>query len=193
MSWIRTASGKKFHYDDPEANIIDIADIAEHLSKIPRFSGACRPNLSVAQHSVHVASLMLRDNGTPTEGMLGLLHDAHEAFMGGDIPTPASDYLYEVTGHDMKALLVEPIDAVIFAKFKLPHPLPEKMEAKLKRCDKAALVAEGVQLVRGFIPDPTWPTMDLSVRPMSEDQARRSFMELFTKLRTMREKAGQWR
>lgn len=189
MTWIRTASGAKFDYAAGADANINLYDIAEHLSKIPRFSGACRPNLSVAQHSIHVSILMERDGGSPVDGLIGLFHDGHEAYVG-DLPTPFSDYLFELTGFDIKEKITEPIDEAIYRKLGIPYPLTPQQLARLRSCDKMALVAEGTQLVKGFVPDPSWPSCDLAVRPMGPDQAYTSFIERYNKLCVARQR---WR
>lgn len=81
-------------FERPEDTVFDITMIATVLAKIPRFNGqtymdygmSSRP-YTVAQHSVHVAELL------PMHlKVLGLLHDAHEAFTG-DMIHPLQMYL----------------------------------------------------------------------------------------------------
>lgn len=79
---ICTASGKYFHFVEFERNEVDIEDIAASLSKINRFNGHTRLPYSVAQHSVLVSHIV-----TPRNALWGLLHDAHEAYIG-DMPSP---------------------------------------------------------------------------------------------------------
>jgi hypothetical protein len=57
---------------------IQLEDIAHHLSCINRFNGALHTPVNVAQHSVYVSRLL---DGTGLE-MVGLLHDAPEAYLG---------------------------------------------------------------------------------------------------------------
>jgi uncharacterized protein len=52
-------------------------DIAHCLARIARFNGACDGHVSVAQHCVHVSNLV----PAPLAAW-GLLHDAHEAYIG---------------------------------------------------------------------------------------------------------------
>jgi uncharacterized protein len=68
-------SGRMFNYSNLDSNVIDIEEIAHHLSIENRFGGATIFPYSVAQHSVIVAK-----NLPPKYQMLGLLHDAHEAY-----------------------------------------------------------------------------------------------------------------
>jgi hypothetical protein len=80
--YIRTFSGKKFYPLNPEPDQIDIIDIAAGLSKAPRFCGQTTYTYSVAQHSIHVSSIL----GDKCK-LAGLLHDAAEAYMA-DVPRP---------------------------------------------------------------------------------------------------------
>ncbi len=83
MSWIETCSGTPFHFDAPEKHTFRITDIAHSLSMQCRFCGHTRRFYSIAEHSLHVAGLC------PTVDMflLGLLHDATEAYLG-DVTSP---------------------------------------------------------------------------------------------------------
>lgn len=75
-------SGRKFLLDSPT---FDIEDIAHSLGMTCRYNGHVRHFYSVAEHSVIVSLLMEEEKlGDPMEG---LLHDAHEAYLG-DIVAP---------------------------------------------------------------------------------------------------------
>ena len=77
---IRTASGKTIDLLRPDPFMLDLDDIALHLSRQIRYYGAY--NVSTAEHCFAV-SIMLRNGSTPTYlERAGLLHDAAEAYMG---------------------------------------------------------------------------------------------------------------
>jgi hypothetical protein len=82
---IETVSGKFVDPWDLKVEDIDIDDIAFALSNVGRFTGHVRT--TVAAHSVLVASV-LREFGVCKHGRyLGLMHDAHEAYLG-DVSGP---------------------------------------------------------------------------------------------------------
>lgn len=67
----------------------DISEIAQLLSKVVRFNGL---GTDVATHSLYVAEILLNLTGNPHIALLGLLHDAHEAYTG-DITSPVKHVL----------------------------------------------------------------------------------------------------
>ena len=79
---METASGVRFNLRDPDPADVRIGDIAHHLARQCRYNGACRGFLSVAQHSVVVARILDDRYGDMRLSLLGLLHDAHEAYTG---------------------------------------------------------------------------------------------------------------
>lgn len=93
--YILTRSGIKFYPLVPRAADINIDDVAFALSNICRYGGHV-DYFSVAEHSVlvsHETERSLRIVGLPpksiaTGAMLGLLHDAAEAYPPGDILGP---------------------------------------------------------------------------------------------------------
>lgn len=64
-----------------------ITDIAVHLSKIVRFTGATRGWWTVLDHSLLMQELAARDQHKPDVQLALLLHDAHEALFE-DTPSP---------------------------------------------------------------------------------------------------------
>lgn len=74
---IRTFTGRLVNPFAMLAADFDIVDIAHALANTCRFGGHCPEFYSVAQHSVHVASLC---DGEAR--LYGLLHDAAEAYLG---------------------------------------------------------------------------------------------------------------
>lgn len=82
-----SVSGRVFHPFDLRPEEVDVEDIAHALSNVCRWGGHVKEFYSVAQHSVHVAETLALWGHGPYIQLLGLLHDATEAYMG-DIPTP---------------------------------------------------------------------------------------------------------
>lgn len=87
MNWTETYSGQKVGFPFPEPESIKIQDIAHGLSQVCRFSGQCSHFYSVAQHSLNMAIELHKRGCGPRLLLLGLLHDASEAYIG-DIPSP---------------------------------------------------------------------------------------------------------
>lgn len=88
-----TFTGIEFDLLNPTIDMIDIRDIAHHLSYENRFNGATIYPYSVAQHSIYMAQI------APDEFKLEyLLHDAEEAYYK-DLPAP----LKKIIAKDMSA------------------------------------------------------------------------------------------
>ena len=87
--WISTFTGKKYHYFDPQPEMICLEDIAHALSNMCRFTGHVREFYSVAEHSVHAARVI----EDPKLRKFALMHDAAEAYMV-DIPRPFKPHLH---------------------------------------------------------------------------------------------------
>lgn len=70
----------------PQPEDVTIQRLAVHLSRLPRFNGACKRPLSVAEHSLHACDIAERDLGVrdPSQLLVVLLHDAPEAYLGDD-------------------------------------------------------------------------------------------------------------
>jgi len=79
---IQTFSGKKFDILNPTIESVDIVDIFHSISNLCRYTGHSSTFYSVAEHSVFVSQKV------PNRfALLGLLHDAAEAYIG-DLSTP---------------------------------------------------------------------------------------------------------
>ena len=85
MSSTETYCGARFHYNNIEDSYILIEDIAHSLAQQCRYNGHCSRFYSVAEHSIHVASIL-----PPALRLFGLLHDAAEAYVG-DMAKPLKD------------------------------------------------------------------------------------------------------
>lgn len=136
--FITTATGKRFHFEDPSPDEIDIVDIAYSLSHTNRWGGHCCPAFSVAQHSVMVADALLRCGASQMIQLQGLMHDAAEAYLG-DVPTPIKRKLPEYMA--MELLVTD----VIFQKFGIPMPLDEQVhlqDVEIRRWEYRDLMPE---------------------------------------------------
>lgn len=79
---IQIASGVMFNLLDPKPDMFAIQDIAQCLSRIPRWNGSTKQFISIAEHSILVSKYL------PQELQLtGLMHDCAEAYIG-DISNP---------------------------------------------------------------------------------------------------------
>lgn len=77
--WAQTPTGGQAWITEPERTHVSIVDISSTLSRICRFNGALAvdvPFYSVAQHSVLVSQIC-----RPENALVGLLHDATEAYV----------------------------------------------------------------------------------------------------------------
>lgn len=130
---IVTYTGKVFDFMDPRPEAICIEDIAHSLSHICRYGGHTPEHYSVAQHSCMVANLLVPHG--PDYALAGLLHDAHEAYIG-DIVTPLKRLLPEI--EDME----DAIDGAIQLALGVEELLVDVDWSIVKEADKAAYVRE---------------------------------------------------
>ena len=101
--WITTYGGIHFFPLDPEADKIEITDVAHALSLICRGNGHVKTFFSVGQHCIHCA-LEAEARGYGSRIALAcLLHDASEAYMS-DVPRPFKQHLSDYISHE-KTLL----------------------------------------------------------------------------------------
>jgi uncharacterized protein len=175
-AWIQTVSGRKFPLlkIDPEAIVIE--DIAHALSMLCRFNGQCQRFYSVAEHSVHVSFEI-----APELAMVGLMHDAAEAYLG-DVPSPLKGRL-----RDFKRIEDNLLRAIA-AKFGFAMPGEGTDEAReLKRADKQLLIDEKEAIMA---PEPeAWPSGAPPVKDPSRIEgwppeiAKAKFLERFRELK----------
>lgn len=136
-TWLRTASGRAFRLVPPDPAQVSARDIADHLARINRFNGALNGGIghySVAQHSMLVARML------PAElKIYGLLHDAHEAYIGDRI-TPVKLALAAIgdrTRAQRAARVAERIAALGLGGNADPSVLFEAVEEAMADCDAA--------------------------------------------------------
>lgn len=138
MSWIQLRSGGKFDFENPEASIWTIPDIAWGLSNIHRFNGQADKPITVAQHSINVSYLV-----PAPQALAALFHDAAEAFIG-DITTPMKLML-----GGKFALLEHAVEAEIFGKLNL-NPYTKE----IRHADLVCLATERLLLFKTLRPEP---------------------------------------
>lgn len=136
-AWLFTHSGRRLYFLNPQADQIDLNDIAIALSRVNRFNGHTDVSYSVGQHSVMAAKEVLRRHGSSREAvrmaLAALLHDASEAYIC-DIPKPLKPFIMGYA--DIEDRLMQ----VIFERFGLSDMWP--MNADLKAIDADLLVSE---------------------------------------------------
>jgi hypothetical protein len=144
--WMQTKSGRAFPLVDPEPSDVHWPDVCYGLAHNNRYAGHAGA-YSVAQHSILVA------NALPKEYRLyGLLHDAHEAFIG-DITRPVNKAIIHLANRmcgdhvaaDVEDVLTDlkyGIDKAIFAKAGL-NPIPsQEIREMVHVADVRTLAAE---------------------------------------------------
>lgn len=168
MGWIQTYTGRQFWPLQPQAEHIDIRDIAHSLAMQCRFNGHCRGFYSVAQHSVLVSQVV-----PPHDALWGLLHDAAEAYIS-DLPRPLKH-----TAPGFRAA-EEQLLGVIMAAFGLPAEMP----AAVAWADDALLATEMRELMRP--PPAPWglqvQPLELAITPLPPEQAEVLFLQRFAEL-----------
>lgn len=134
--YIQTFSGGRAYLLDPRPEDIRLLDIAHGLSNVCRFGGHTREHYSVAQHSVLVSEICQPDNA-----LVGLLHDASEAYIG-DMVSPLKWVMPKFK--EIEAKWCAAIDAAFDLRGRLID-LPQD----IKIADTKALAAEAHRLLSG--------------------------------------------
>ncbi len=168
--WILTNAGEPFDLLSPKASAVRIEDIAHHLSLLCRFTGACRTHYAVAQHCVHVASLV-----PGKMALAALLHDAHEAYIG-DFSSPLKTAMRAREFEPSQ--LSTPVDLAIGEAFgvDLVHQ-PEEIrfaDLKMLATEMRDLLPHSHTTMRE-LPDPCpWPVV-----PWTAEMAEKAFLYAF--------------
>lgn len=174
---MRTRSGS-LDLLNPDAASIKIGDIAWSLSRINRWNGMThrKEPYSVAQHSLMVARLI-----DPRFVLEGLLHDAHEAFIG-DITRPVFCALGDEAGKAITSLKRR-IDVAIGHCFGVDLTNDAVVHA-VKEADEQALQLEQRQLFGPLSSRSMVHDLRTSCRiyRLSFEEIESSYLELFNEL-----------
>jgi hypothetical protein len=171
-----TYSGVWFYPFDPKPEEVRHDDIVMGLLHECRYNGQVPRFLSVAEHSVKVAAMAehlimldVRAGRVAEEyafhaALYGLLHDAHEAYLG-DIISPLKKCIMHASGEAWEVIEGR-VQAAILDAYGLPPPTPE-VEAVVDLADRFALYCEAIVLKSNSQPE-EWPGMKV---PPAEVQA----------------------
>lgn len=152
MSWILTATGAQFDLELAFADSMSLLDVAHALALVNRFNGHTSRPYSVAEHSIHVCQIMEHDLHVthPAALMAGLLHDAHEAYIG-DMATP----LKHAIGEPWHAI-ERRIEQRVQQRFGV-LAASTGWRGHIERADRIALATERRDLMPPAGPD--WPSL----------------------------------
>lgn len=175
---IMTRSGFEFDLIDPAKNRFSVDDIAHALANVCRYCGHVREFFSVAQHSVMVSQLVPQQYA-----MMGLLHDASEAFIG-DVAKPLKELLPDYKQVEAR------IEEFVLSRFGIDaHAMPPD----IKRADMIALLTEQRDLMHG--PDPeimerfsVEPLVETIV-PLQPKEAKELFLDRYREIRYEQDRA----
>ena len=178
---VRMHSGKTVPLEEPRFHHILISDIAHHLALTNRFNGATPTPYTVAQHSCHVADILQARKATTLMVLRGLLHDAHEAYVG-DVISPVKLHLFggvEIPESCWDRLTGN-FDAAIETRFGLRAMTGAEFNA-VAEADEVALATEWRDLLQGAPPTPK-PPANFQVKPWSWHVAEERFLKRFYEL-----------
>lgn len=174
MGYITTYTGKQFDPLEPNADALDIKDIAHALSLTCRGNGHVKQFFSVGQHCISCAKEAATRGYSRRVVLACLLHDASEAYMS-DVPRPFKEVLPEYVKAEEKLI------DLVFTKF-LGSILNEEEQRLVKEVDDDLLYYDMVELL-GVKQERSAPRinieLDYSVRPFEEIE--QEYLELFEK------------
>lgn len=130
-------SGKVIDFNNLKNYDFTVEEIADLLSHVKRFNGY---GMDVASHSLWVSGALFYLTGNPHIALLGLMHDAQEAYIG-DIATPVKD----VAGNDWDRL-ENNVQRAILWHLNIKHEYNLGAEALIKLVDQVSLKLEYQQM-----------------------------------------------
>lgn len=170
-----TASGRAVDLLNPDPRVISIEDIAASLSRISRFGGHLRDDVetyTVAQHSVLVSQMV-----PPEMALVGLLHDAAEAYLG-DVVSPLKRLLPGYAALEIAWAMA--IGSALGLGVRLIEQPPEVVEADARAMATEArdLLADTPARRAAFTAEP----FGIEVVPLPPSEARHAFLARFERL-----------
>ena len=172
--WITTYGGIHFFPLDPEADKIEITDVAHALSLICRGNGHVKTFFSVGQHCIHCA-LEAEARGYGSRIALAcLLHDASEAYMS-DVPRPFKKYLKDYKKLEDRLL------SLVYEKY-LGSDITEAEARLVKQIDNDILAYDLFYLLdEGCKEDLPEMKRPFSYEVRSFESVAQEYLELFQK------------
>lgn len=176
MSYITTYTGKHFDPVYPQAEKIDIRDIAHALSLTCRGNGHVKTFFSVGQHCIHCALEAAARGYSDRLVLACLLHDASECYMS-DVPRPIKGILPEYK--DTEKHLLEQI----YQKF-LGSALTDEEEKLVKQIDNDMLYYD-LRYLLNEVSKEEAPAMktEFSYRVLPFETVEERYLELFEQYR----------
>lgn len=151
----------------------DIRDVAHSLSRLCRFNGHTEVTYSVAQHSLLVASVVAQTH--PDLAIVGLLHDAHEAYLG-DISRPVKELMRETIGQGFD--VIESRMSHQTMSSLLGCDVPTELPAVVKAADEL-LLAHELWRFFGIEPSTTLKPLSAPINPWSLSWSKSMFLKQF--------------
>ena len=187
-AWQRMLSGRRLDLLDPSPLDVEIEDIAHGLARVARWNGQTLGDwpYSVAEHCLLVEEILTRlsPRASARDRLAALLHDAPE-YVIGDMISPFKAAL----GLDYRAFEAR-LARAVHIRFALPAELPQSLEHRIKRADRASAWLEATQLA-GFteaeaarhFPRPRAAGLDaIRLAPRPTGQVKAAFLARFEAL-----------
>lgn len=118
-SSIRIINGELFDPFDPVMELVTPEVIAHALGNLCRYGGHVPRFYSVAEHSIYVSRLVMKQTLDTKLALVGLLHDAEEGLGFVDMPNPVKKKFvdYRTAGEALRKAVCD--------HYGLPFPFPE--------------------------------------------------------------------
>lgn len=144
------AHRERIIYREVHATTIRPETVGRALDRLPRFGGHWG-DMTIAQHSLHVVEILDREGADLPTCLLGLIHDADEAYIG-DISTPLKGFAREVFEGFGSYLSVwrDHVEQALWPT--LAQPITQAMRDAVKAADRLAHSQELDHYVLGLEP-----------------------------------------